>query len=139
MVFASHCRALDLAVQYRVHSDTVLFFRNQYLASMGRKETLKRFIQLASSVNPDVALIKEKVLLFLNLFSLCLILFCQISQESVAERRLPGYSEPADQAVGGILATAVASSSFLLNFELPVRVKSVSAPALEEKSEETDE
>ncbi|KAJ3045285.1 Intraflagellar transport protein 80 [Rhizophlyctis rosea] len=40
-------RALEIAVKYKTHVDTVLYFRDKYLRSMGRKETSKRFLQYA--------------------------------------------------------------------------------------------
>lgn len=40
-------RALDIAVKFKTHVDTVLYFRDKYLRSMGRKESSKKFAQYA--------------------------------------------------------------------------------------------
>ena len=37
--------ALDLAVKHKTHVDTVLGLRQRYLASFGREETNKKFLQ----------------------------------------------------------------------------------------------
>lgn len=47
-------RALDLAVKHKTHVDTVLGYRGKYLARVGKKETDKRFMQLASQVRQAV-------------------------------------------------------------------------------------
>ncbi len=69
-------RALDLAAQHRVHQDSVLFFRNQHLAAMGRKETDRRFLQLAEQgVAATLQGVQDK-----------------IAKEEAAERNRPGAS-----------------------------------------------
>jgi intraflagellar transport protein 80 len=41
------CRALELAVQYKSHVDTVLYYRQKHLAAFGGKaETDARFLQV---------------------------------------------------------------------------------------------
>jgi intraflagellar transport protein 80 len=40
-------RALELAVKYKKHVDTVIGYRLQYLARIGKKEADKRFLQYA--------------------------------------------------------------------------------------------
>mmetsp|Transcript_12103 Transcript_12103/g.27941 ORF Transcript_12103/g.27941 Transcript_12103/m.27941 type:complete len:770 (-) Transcript_12103:166-2475(-) len=50
-------RALELAVQHRVHVDTVVAFRQRYLEQFERKETNKRFLQYGEGVTvnwPDI-------------------------------------------------------------------------------------
>ncbi|KAI8802527.1 WD40-repeat-containing domain protein [Cladochytrium replicatum] len=54
-------RALDLAIKYKTHVDTVLFFRSRYLSKMGRQETSKRFIQYSQSVPLDYPTILKKM------------------------------------------------------------------------------
>jgi intraflagellar transport protein 80 len=46
-------RALELAVQHKTHVDTVIYYRNIYLAQAGRAETNQRFMQYAQSVQVD--------------------------------------------------------------------------------------
>jgi len=53
-------RALDLALQYKTHVDTVLMYRMHYLASISQAETIPRFIDLASKVNVDPAAVAAK-------------------------------------------------------------------------------
>jgi intraflagellar transport protein 80 len=38
-------RALDLALKHRSHIDTVLGYRQRYLAEFNREETLQKFLQ----------------------------------------------------------------------------------------------
>ncbi|KAJ3051223.1 Intraflagellar transport protein 80 [Rhizophlyctis rosea] len=54
-------RALELAVKYKTHVDTVLYFREKYLRSLGSKETSKRFLQYAQGVTVDYEKIKAKL------------------------------------------------------------------------------
>lgn len=54
-------RALELAVQHKTHVDTVIYFRNIYLAQAGREETNLRFSQYAESVQVDEEQILTKV------------------------------------------------------------------------------
>ena len=44
-------RALEIALKYKTHIDTVLAFRQRYLEKFERKETNKRFIQYSEGVN----------------------------------------------------------------------------------------
>jgi hypothetical protein len=37
-------RALELAVKYKTHVDTVLYFRNKWLAILGKLESSKNFL-----------------------------------------------------------------------------------------------
>lgn len=39
-------RALELAVQYKSHVDTVLGYRQRHLAAFGKSETDARFLQV---------------------------------------------------------------------------------------------
>ncbi|NWT08394.1 IFT80 protein, partial [Vireo altiloquus] len=43
-------RALELAVKHRTHVDTVLAYRQKFLADFGKKETNQRFLQYAEGV-----------------------------------------------------------------------------------------
>jgi intraflagellar transport protein 80 len=43
-------RALELALKYKTHVDTVLFFRAKYLKNLGRFEGNKKFIQYSEQV-----------------------------------------------------------------------------------------
>mmetsp|Transcript_45447 Transcript_45447/g.72922 ORF Transcript_45447/g.72922 Transcript_45447/m.72922 type:complete len:761 (-) Transcript_45447:178-2460(-) len=54
-------RALELAVQHKTHVDTVIYFRNIYLAQASRVETNPRFTQYAQSVQVDEEQILTKV------------------------------------------------------------------------------
>ncbi|KAJ3288085.1 Intraflagellar transport protein 80 [Borealophlyctis nickersoniae] len=54
-------RALEIALKYKTHVDTVLYFRDRYLKSMGRRETNKRFLQYAQGVTVDYEKIKAKM------------------------------------------------------------------------------
>ena len=88
-------RALDLAAQHRVHQDSVLFFRNQHLASMGRKETDRRFLQLAEQgVAATLQGVQDK-----------------IAKEEAAERNRPGASSGGSGS-GGMGGAAGDSSSY---------------------------
>jgi len=53
-------RALELAVQYKTHVDTVLAYRQRYLASAKRAETIERFLQYSAQVTIDWDAIKAK-------------------------------------------------------------------------------
>mmetsp|Transcript_24926 Transcript_24926/g.44327 ORF Transcript_24926/g.44327 Transcript_24926/m.44327 type:complete len:775 (+) Transcript_24926:94-2418(+) len=53
-------RALELAVKSRSHVDTVLGYRQKYLDQFGKKETDKRFLQYAESVEIDWEAIQAK-------------------------------------------------------------------------------
>lgn len=44
-------RALDIALKFRTHVDTVLGYRQRFLEQFNKKETDQRFIQYASQVN----------------------------------------------------------------------------------------
>lgn len=48
---SSLCRALDLSLQHKTHTDTVLLARQRYLKGLGREETDPRFKELATSVH----------------------------------------------------------------------------------------
>lgn len=53
-------RALDLAVKYRTHLDTVLGYRQRYLKNFGKTETDSKFIQYGKDANVDWELIEKK-------------------------------------------------------------------------------
>lgn len=53
--------ALDLAVQYKTHVDTVLAYRQRFLEQNKLVETNKRFLQYAGEVAVDWTTIKEKI------------------------------------------------------------------------------
>lgn len=54
-------RALDMAVKYKTHVDTVLGHRQRYLASFGRRENNKRFLQYAGQVDVNWETINQKI------------------------------------------------------------------------------
>jgi len=54
-------RALELAVHHKTHVDTVLGFRERFLAAMGREETLERFKQYREGVQIDWDKITAKI------------------------------------------------------------------------------
>ncbi|KAL2911875.1 hypothetical protein HK105_208658 [Polyrhizophydium stewartii] len=54
-------RALELALKYKTHVDTVLYFREKYLRALGRAENNKRFLQYAQGVPVDWEKIKAKI------------------------------------------------------------------------------
>ena len=49
--FVSHYRALELAVKYKTHVDTVLAYRQKFLETFGKQETNKRYLQYAEGVS----------------------------------------------------------------------------------------
>jgi len=54
-------RALDLAIKYKTHVDTVLAFRQKYLQSMARDEADERFIKYTKEVPIDWQSINAKI------------------------------------------------------------------------------
>ncbi|KAI9350037.1 WD40-repeat-containing domain protein [Zopfochytrium polystomum] len=54
-------RALELAVKYKTHVDTVLYFREKYLQKLERKETIRAFMQNSNGVSLDPEKIKAKI------------------------------------------------------------------------------
>lgn len=46
-------RALELAIKYKVHIDTVLAYRQKYLSDFQREETNAKFLQYFKQVNFD--------------------------------------------------------------------------------------
>lgn len=44
-------RALELAVKYKTHVDTVLAYRQKFLETFGKQETNKRYLQYAEGVS----------------------------------------------------------------------------------------
>jgi intraflagellar transport protein 80 len=54
-------RALEIAVERRTHVDTVVAFRQRYLETVGRKETLDKFKQVAPTVQIDWPTLEEKI------------------------------------------------------------------------------
>lgn len=54
-------RALELAVKHKTHVDTILGFRQRYLARFDRKETNKRFLQYKEGVEVDWEKIQAKI------------------------------------------------------------------------------
>lgn len=53
-------RAMDLAVQYKQHQDTVLMYRQRFLHAANQQESNPRFVQLNDSLVVDAAAIKKK-------------------------------------------------------------------------------
>uniref|UniRef100_T1J418 Uncharacterized protein n=1 Tax=Strigamia maritima TaxID=126957 RepID=T1J418_STRMM len=54
-------RALDLAIRYKTHVDTVLAYRQKYLDKFERKEIIKQFLQFSNEVEVDWEKIKAKM------------------------------------------------------------------------------
>ncbi|PNH11834.1 Intraflagellar transport protein 80 [Tetrabaena socialis] len=54
-------RAMDLAVQYKQHQDTVLLYRHQFLHSAKQTETVTRFVQMSDSLVVDPVAVKKKI------------------------------------------------------------------------------
>ena len=54
-------RALNLAITYKTHVDTVLAYRQKYLESVGLQEVNSKFIELSRDTNIDWTKIKEKI------------------------------------------------------------------------------
>uniref|UniRef100_W5M7E3 Intraflagellar transport 80 n=1 Tax=Lepisosteus oculatus TaxID=7918 RepID=W5M7E3_LEPOC len=54
-------RALELAVKYKTHVDTVLAYRQKYLEDFAKKETNKRFLQYSEGVEVDWEKIQAKI------------------------------------------------------------------------------
>jgi len=54
-------RALELAVKYKTHVDTVLAYRQKYLKKCNKKEESKKFIQFSQGVQIDWDKIKSKI------------------------------------------------------------------------------
>jgi intraflagellar transport protein 80 len=54
-------RCLDLAVKFKTHVDTVLYFRRKYLLGIERVESDKRFLQYNSTVDVDEEGILAKI------------------------------------------------------------------------------
>eukprot|EP00899_Mesostigma_viride_P006413 jgi/Mesvir1/15773/Mv03342-RA.1 len=54
-------RALELAVNYKTHVDTVLWYRGQYLESVRQPETNQRFLQYSQQVEVDPEKIRAKM------------------------------------------------------------------------------
>lgn len=53
-------RALDIALKFKTHVDTVLGYRQKYLEEFQKKETNAKFLQYASQVNIDWEAIATK-------------------------------------------------------------------------------
>ena len=54
-------RALNLAITYKTHVDTVLAYRQKYLESVGLQEVNSKFVELSRDTNIDWTKIKEKI------------------------------------------------------------------------------
>uniref|UniRef100_A0A4X1VGP2 Intraflagellar transport protein 80 homolog n=1 Tax=Sus scrofa TaxID=9823 RepID=A0A4X1VGP2_PIG len=54
-------RALELAVKYKTHVDTVLAYRQKFLETFGKQETNKRYLQYAEGLQIDWEKIKAKI------------------------------------------------------------------------------
>lgn len=48
---STRSRALEIAIKYKTHVDTVIYFRNKYLRALEKQETSKRFIQYSQGVS----------------------------------------------------------------------------------------
>ncbi|KAI8818239.1 WD40-repeat-containing domain protein [Fimicolochytrium jonesii] len=56
-------RALELAVKYKTHVDTVLYFREKYLKAVRRRETNRKFVKYSQNVQVNEEKIKAKMLM----------------------------------------------------------------------------
>ncbi|KAF7481060.1 intraflagellar transport protein 80 homolog isoform X2 [Marmota monax] len=54
-------RALELAVRYKTHVDTVLAYRQKFLETFGKQETNKRYLQYGEGLQIDWEKIKAKI------------------------------------------------------------------------------
>ncbi|XP_069928689.1 intraflagellar transport protein 80 homolog isoform X2 [Oryctolagus cuniculus] len=54
-------RALELAIKYKTHVDTVLAYRQKFLETFGKQETNKRYLQYAEGLQIDWDKIKAKI------------------------------------------------------------------------------
>ncbi|XP_070439092.1 intraflagellar transport protein 80 homolog isoform X6 [Equus przewalskii] len=54
-------RALELAVKYKTHVDTVLAYRQKFLETFGKQETNKRYVQYGEGLQIDWEKIKAKI------------------------------------------------------------------------------
>ncbi|XP_027958844.1 intraflagellar transport protein 80 homolog isoform X3 [Eumetopias jubatus] len=54
-------RALELAVKYKTHVDTVLAYRQKFLETFGKQETNKRYLQYAEGLQIDWEKIRAKI------------------------------------------------------------------------------
>ncbi|XP_066203774.1 intraflagellar transport protein 80 homolog isoform X3 [Saccopteryx leptura] len=54
-------RALELAVKYKTHVDTVLAYRQKFLETFGKQESNKRYLQYAEGLQIDWEKIKAKI------------------------------------------------------------------------------
>ncbi|KAI8909099.1 WD40-repeat-containing domain protein [Gorgonomyces haynaldii] len=59
-------RALELALKYKTHVDTVLMYRQRYLKNLGRYESNKLYKQYAEAVEIDAAKIQKKMIMELE-------------------------------------------------------------------------
>ncbi|KAJ2996367.1 Intraflagellar transport protein 80 [Globomyces sp. JEL0801] len=58
--------ALELAIKYKTHVDTVLYFRAKYLKALGRLEDNKRFLQYTQTVPVEWPKVKSKIAMELD-------------------------------------------------------------------------
>ncbi|EHB13439.1 Intraflagellar transport protein 80-like protein [Heterocephalus glaber] len=54
-------KALELAVKYKTHVDTVLAYRQKFLETFGKQETNERYLQYAEGLQIDWEKIKVKI------------------------------------------------------------------------------
>lgn len=54
-------KALELAVKYKTHVDTVLAYRQKFLETFGKQETNKRYLHYAEGLQIDWEKIKAKI------------------------------------------------------------------------------
>lgn len=56
-----HLRALDLALKYKTHIDTVIAYRQKYLTEWNKTETNPKFTKYAEGLEIDWEKIKAKI------------------------------------------------------------------------------
>lgn len=74
-------RALELAQLGKAHLDTVVGYRQRFLATMGRKETDDKFIAAAASVTVDWDVIKVCVCFHFRLVGAQCITVCPVAEK----------------------------------------------------------
>jgi len=54
-------RALEIALSYKTHIDTVIAYRSTYLAQEQKKESIDKFLQMTDKIDINWDTIKEKI------------------------------------------------------------------------------
>ena len=54
-------RALDIALKFKTHVDTVFYFREKYLKALNKPETIKKYLQYSQGLTIDWEAIQAKI------------------------------------------------------------------------------